>query len=38
MGHVGILIFMVKTVAENAMAAEVGGLVMADLVFEDFEW
>ena len=34
MGHVGILISMVKTVAENVMVDEVRGQVMVDQVFE----
>lgn len=32
MGHVGILISMVKTVTENVMATEIQCLVMADQV------
>ena len=34
MGHVGISISMVKTVAENVMTAEIWDLVMADRAFE----
>jgi hypothetical protein len=30
MGHVGVSISMGFTMAENVMAAEIGGLVMAD--------
>jgi hypothetical protein len=34
MEHVSVLISMVRTMAENVMAAEVSGLAIADRVFE----
>ena len=34
MGHVGISISMVKTVAENVMVADIRGLIMVDRDFE----
>lgn len=38
MGHVGISIFIIKTMAENVMVDEVRDLVMEDQVFMDFAW